>query len=319
MGTQLTGLYACRHGLECEFISPQFAVNKLETYLRLVDRVKASLILAFYNDIELLRVVLAALNTERHIEFEVVIADDGSSQEVVAQVKALLDSYNFPVKYIWQPDQGFGKAIILNKAVVAASGETLIFVDADCVPQASFVSDHLRYAAPGVCLVGRRVNVFRDALYELNCRAAHRIVSNNLLTLFWWSVKRRVTHLERGVRLPEFMVACLSKKHWGIVGCNFSVAKTDLLAVNGFDERHNFPWGAEDSDLQRRLQLNGVALKSLVQQACLIHFDGSFFGRKDQQNEYDLERLRAYQLVASENQSWTAHGIVKSSCRIASS
>lgn len=272
---------------------------------------KASLILAFYNDIELLRVVLAALNAEHHIEFEVVIADDGSSQEVVAQVQALLDKYRFPVKHIWQPDQGFGKAIVLNKAVVAAGGETLIFVDADCVPQASFVSDHLRHAATGVCLVGRRVNVFRDALYELDCRAAHRIVSNNLPKLLWWSVNRRVTHLERGLRLPESVVGWLSKKHWGIVGCNFSVAKTDLIAINGFDERHNFPWGAEDSDLQRRLHLSGIKLKSLVQRACLIHFDGSFFNRKGGQSEYDLERLRAYQAVASENNRWTPYGIVR--------
>lgn len=278
----------------------------------MVKQLKATIILAFYNDIELLRVVLNALSCEREINFEVIIADDGSRQAVVDQVRSLVGDYAFPIVHVWQPDEGFGKAVILNRAVVAAKGDTLVFVDADCVPQGSFISDHLAIAGSGVCCVGRRVNVFRESLYALDCREAHRIISRNLFKLLWWSTKRKVTHLERGLRMPRFISSLFPKKHWGIVGCNFSVAKTDLLAINGFDERHNFPWGSEDSDLQRRLQLNGVVLKSLVQQACLLHFDASFFKRTESQSESDLERLRAFQAVSSENRSWTPYGIVKS-------
>lgn len=269
------------------------------------------MILAFYNDIELLRVALAALSAEQNFEFEVIIADDGSRQEVVAQVQALLDDYEFPIKHVWQPDEGFGKTIVLNKAVVAASGEILIFVDADCVPQASFVSDHLRYAARGVCLVGRRVNVFRDALYELDCRLPQHIISRNLLKLLCWSIKRRVNHLERGIRLPKLFSILLPKKHWGIVGCNFSLAKLDLLAINGFDERCRVQWGAEDSDLERRLLLNGVVLKSLSQLACQIHFDASFDKRENSHYGDSVERKRISESAIQENRPWTPYGIVR--------
>jgi GT2 family glycosyltransferase len=53
-----------------------------------------------------------------------------------------------------------------------------------------------------------------------------------------------------------------SKSNSSIVGCNFSLYRDDLLAINGFDEAYHSPGIGEDSDLELRLRNNGVRMKS---------------------------------------------------------
>ena len=38
------------------------------------------------------------------------------------------------VRHVWQPQEGFRKARLLNRAVLASSGDYLVFLDGDCVP-----------------------------------------------------------------------------------------------------------------------------------------------------------------------------------------
>lgn len=275
---------------------------------------QASIILAFYNDVQLLRLALDALKLEADATFEVLIADDGSAPQAVEQIECLMDQYPFPIKHLWHPDDGFAKTVILNRAVLEARGNTLIFLDADCIPQQGFVTDHLRQARPGLCLVGRRINVFREAVDALDCRVPNQIVRNNLVKLLWWSIQGKANHVEHGIRLPAWLATALSGRPWGILGCNFSLTKADLLAVNGFDERHRVQWGAEDSDLQRRLSKHGIMRQSLVARACMIHFDASFFSRKQRASTPASDQVASpdhYAEAAREDQAWTPHGIVK--------
>lgn len=45
-------------------------------------------------------------------------------------------------------------------------------------------------------------------------------------------------------------------------GCNMAFWKTDLLTVNGYDERYQ-GWGREDSDIAVRLFNNGIKKRSI--------------------------------------------------------
>ena len=57
----------------------------------------------------------------------------------------------------------------------------------------------------------------------------------------------------------------------GMLGSNFSAAKKDLVAINGFDELYDGPGCGEDSDVQYRLSLIGVTGKSLRNLAIQYH------------------------------------------------
>ena len=56
------------------------------------------------------------------------------------------------------------------------------------------------------------------------------------------------------------------------MGCNFSVWKSDVLKVNGFDERFVYPGTGEDSDLENRLSRIGIFPISKKHLVTLFHF-----------------------------------------------
>ena len=83
---------------------------------------------------------------------EIVIADDGSRDDT----RQLIDSFRplLPIKHVWHEDKGFEKSRILNKALLAAESEYLIFTDQDCVPRKDFIATHEAYAEEGFFLSG---------------------------------------------------------------------------------------------------------------------------------------------------------------------
>ena len=79
-------------------------------------------------------------------------------------------------------------------------------------------------------------------------------------------------NVERGFYIKnKFLRRILNKKKRGMLGCNFSVHKRDLLAINGFDERYELPSIGEDSDVQYRLELLKVEVVSLGNIAVQYH------------------------------------------------
>lgn len=271
----------------------------------------ASVIIAFYNDINLLRLVLIALKNQYHGQFEVLIADDGSSTEVNSQVTEMLRGFPFSSKNLWQADKGFRKTIVMNRAVISATFDTLVFIDGDCVPQSNFVDDHIRLAKQGFCSVGRRVDCFRDASKHLDCSQPELIVRRNFFRLVFWSLTRKARNIEKGIRLPPNLLKKNSTQNWGLVGCNFSIQKSDLLSVNGFDERHAVQWGAEDTDVERRLQKAGLTFIDLRYQATMIHLDASYFKRRLTVAQPQKKDLSFYDQAAAEDRAWTPYGIIK--------
>ncbi len=271
----------------------------------------ASVVLAFYNDLPLLRSVLDALQNQYTGQFEVLIADDGSKPEVVSQLRDLLPKYSFESVHLWHPDDGFRKTVIMNRAVVEAKTNHLIFLDADCVPQRHFVDDHLYNLAPGICQAGRRIDVFHEGLQSLGNTQPAQLFSRHWLRFLVWSLQGKARNVEKGLRPPYALARRLpTGRAWSLVGCNFSVCKQDLLAVNGFDERADLHWGAEDSDIDRRLRKAGVRIANLRYRAAAIHFDSSYFKRGPKKTN-EAKGLNVFEQAQAENCIWTRYGIVK--------
>ena len=272
---------------------------------------KASVILAFYNDLPLLRAVLDALQSQYASQFEVLIADDGSRPEIVAELKAMLTTYSFESQHLWHPDAGFRKTVIMNQAVLAANTDHLIFMDADCIPQQHFVDDHLRQLKPGLCQAGRRIDTFYEGLDKLAKTAPAQLFGKHWMRFLIWAAQGKARNVEKGIRLPHALVKRLSQgRSWSLVGCNFSVCKQDFLAINGFDERADVQWGAEDSDIDRRLLKAGVRIVNLRYQATMIHFDSAYFKRGALKHSVS-PGAGVFAQAYTENRTWTHHGIIK--------
>jgi len=234
---------------------------------------KATVILAFYNRVDYLKLVLAGFDRQSFKEFEIIIADDGSSTEAVHEVEKLAAGFPYSITHLWHEDKGFRKNKILNQAIKAAKSDFLIFVDADCVPHPDFVSEHLKCFQMGNCLTGRRVNLSERITRMLTPQNIKEgFLEKNMLLLISDGIFGKSIDIEKGFYFKNsFLRKFFNKKKRGLLGCNFSIYKEDFFKINGFDERYEAPSIGEDSDVEYRLSLCGVKVESLNNIAVQYH------------------------------------------------
>lgn len=235
-----------------------------------------SVIIAAYNHFEWLRLVLEGLRNQTVTGFQIVIADDGSDDVTVRQIRDYIAAHPaMNIIHVWQEDDGWRKNLALNKAVSAATGEYLCFLDADCIPAPRWAADHLALATPGTIIAGRRAtlkpewNSGMESITTLSpdwfARWRSRFLRN--FTSF-----PPHCHPARVIRLPIINGKGLLQKRTGnLLGCNFGVFRSDLLDVNGFDERYTGPGLGEDIDLAWRMRFNGAKIYKVSHQALTIH------------------------------------------------
>ena len=269
-------------------------------------KMKASVIISFYQKIEYLKLVLAGFERQSEREFEIIIADDGSNSSISNQIEELSRVISYPVLHVWQEDKGFRKNKILNRAVASSNSDYIIFVDGDCVPHFRFVEEHFKSSERKICFTGRRVNLsqkFTDKLKEGNVKKGY--LEKNLHLMIFDGLFGKSNYVEKGFYVKNnFLRKIFNRKKRGLLGCNFSLFKEDLLSINGFDERYEAPSIGEDSDIQFRLELNGVKIKSLNNIAVQYHLYHKLQPRLK-------KNLDLFNNIKSEKTAFTKFGIKK--------
>lgn len=269
---------------------------------------KASVIIAIYNKFEYLELVLAGFARQTETDFEIILADDGSTEATVSQIEKLTPELPFRVVHLWQEDKGFRKNRLLNRAILAAESEYIIFVDGDCIPHPEFVKEHLAYAKQGVSLTGRRVNLSGKYTSTLTpSKIKSGFIEKKMYLLITDGILGKSFDVEKGFYFKSVLLReKFNNKKRGLLGCNFSAFKSDLVSVNGFDERYEAPSIGEDSDIQYRFELNGMEIKSLNNIAVQYHLYHKLQPRP--QVNKDL-----FEQVKQENTPYTPFGINKKS------
>jgi glycosyltransferase involved in cell wall biosynthesis len=234
---------------------------------------KASIIIAFYNRIDFLKLVIAGLENQTEKEFEIIIADDGSGQVIVDQIKNLMGNFNGEIKHVWHRKIGFRKNKILNEAIRVSNSNYLIFIDGDCIPHNEFIKEHLFNSAKKIALTGRRVNLSEKVTSLLTPeKIRNQFFNNNFLHLIYDGIFGNSSYVEKGLYVKNvFLRKLMNNKKRGLIGCNFSLYKQDMLDINGFDERYQTPSIGEDTDVEYRLELNGVKIKLVNNIAVQYH------------------------------------------------
>jgi glycosyltransferase involved in cell wall biosynthesis len=116
-----------------------------------------SVIVTTYNREDALEAVLRSLAGQTDGDFEVIVADDGSGPPTAALLKRWRGKVGRRLDHVWQEDRGFRAAEIRNRAILAARGSYVVFLDGDCLVQPDFIATHRRLAEPGVFVTGNRV------------------------------------------------------------------------------------------------------------------------------------------------------------------
>ncbi|MBC7691865.1 MAG: glycosyltransferase [Methylotenera sp.] len=236
-------------------------------------KTRASLFLATYEMPKHLELVFEALLRQSHQEFEVLVCDDGSGEETRQIIQKYAATAPFPIKHFRQEHQGFRKCRILNEALRQAQGETLVFLDGDCVPHRHYLLDHVRQQETGLYLAGRRVELGEGVSQKLTPEKIRSgyfdFPTPSLLRSSFWG---DTENIQRAFRIsnPWLRRKLGMARIDDLKGCNYSVSKADLVAINGFDEDYE-GYGREDTDIELRLQNLGLRIKSLKGLALQFH------------------------------------------------
>lgn len=233
---------------------------------------EASVIVSAYNQPRELEAVLSGYCRQSHGAFEVVVADDGSGPEIKALVDRFASGAPFPLRHVYQPDEGFRKSRVLNAAVRESRSVYLIFADEDCVPHRHFVRAHWEHRSPRTVLCGRRVLLSR----ELSKAVTTQQVAAGQLERFSPSkvmdaLLGRGSHWDEAIPVTvPFLHQLLFRREPGILGSNFSLGKSLFEEIDGFDEAF-VGYGGEETDLERRLRLAGARFRWVTHRAIQYH------------------------------------------------
>ena len=216
-----------------------------------------SLIITTYNRPDALKIVLNSVTNQQMLPTEVLIADDGSDDSTAVLLQKL--QLPFPTKHIWQEDQGFRAASARNRAVAAATGDYLVFIDGDCLLRPNFIQQHHQLAAQNWFVAGHRLLL--SASYTQQLLAFPITPPISLLQAIQARMRGNLNRLLPLLTLPDSQWRLHRPQRWQAARtCNLGMWRDDFVRVNGFDERFN-GWGYEDSDLAVRLIRAGVGCK----------------------------------------------------------
>jgi glycosyltransferase involved in cell wall biosynthesis len=231
-----------------------------------------SVILSTYESPDWLTKVIWGYAAQTYQQFELVIADDGSSEGTAQRIEELRRATQLSLHHVWQAKQGFGKCRILNRAIRAAAADYLVFSDGDCIPRADFLEQHVRMASPGRVLSGGMLRLPRDLSERIN---VDDIFSGRFTSLRWLAHVGGMRTRKLLMLVPHGHIATLFDKltttRATFNGHNTSVWKKDMLRVNGFDERLGY--GGLDREVGERLVNAGVRPMQIRHRAICVHLD----------------------------------------------
>lgn len=267
------------------------------------DTFSVGIILSTYNQPAWLEKVLWGLMVQTHPANEIIIADDGSDQRTEEIIRRY--SNCLPLRHVWQEDKGFRKTEILNKAVLEATSEYLIFMDQDGIPRHDFISQHYRHARRGHFVSGGAVMIPKALSQSLT---KEDIFSGNAFRIPWlrqhgmpWNWK--MSKLWQNPFVCRVMnLLTPTNASWN--GNNASTWREYIVNANGFDTRMRY--GAEDREFGQRLENAGITGIQLRYGTPLMHL----YHERPYRNEKDLAFNKAiWRETRQKKLTQTAHGL----------
>lgn len=215
----------------------------------------ADLIITTYNRPDALEAVLVSIIYQHTLPSQVIVADDGSRSDT----KELIDRYQkiFPIPLVhsWQDDAGFRAAESRNRALSLVSSEYVIMIDGDLILDRFFIYDHLSYAKRGCFLQGGRILMTEERTKAILANPSAKNTFHIFSSGLEHRMEKRLTAF-RSIFLGNIFFRELNNKS-KIRSCNMSFFFSDIVAVNGFNNKF-VGWGREDSEFVERLINNGI-------------------------------------------------------------
>jgi len=245
---------------------------------------KLSIVIPTYNRSRWLMRALEAFRTEAlpAEQFEVIIADDGSSDGTEALVASFEAGYR--IKYCFQEDKGFRAAAARNLGAKSAEGEVLAFFDAGEIPGPSFAASHLsaHTSVPGV----------RRAMTGLICGWSTGVTQHTEgmpAEQLYRSIPKETDPRYQSFARVGFDLGKLALPPLLWWGGNVSVRTEDFWESGGYDESFG-EYGVEDVELAYRLWDRGIGF-GFCKDGWVIDLIETRSGANDESLALNIEKI----------------------------
>lgn len=266
-----------------------------------------SVIITTYNSPEWLEKVLWGYQYQTFRDFELIIADDGSGSATLELIKAMKEKVFYPIVHVWHEDKGFRKCAILNKAILASHSDYLVFSDGDCIPRSDFLEVHAKRRKPGRFLSGGYSKMPMNISKLISNDDIQKQTCFDLSWLLQHGLKRSFKNNKLSAHgAKEWMLNTFTPSTATWNGHNSSGWKSDIISVNGYDERMKY--GGLDRELGERLMNKGIRGIQIRYSAICLHLDHSrgYVNEPDLKNNFAIRKLTKQKRL-----TWTNYGIKK--------
>jgi len=198
-------------------------------------RTTVSVVIPTFNRKDDLKETLQSLSNQTSRDFEVIVADDGSTDGTEQMIKQLKVPY--PIKHCWH--ENAGRSAARNMGIKNTEGRIILFIDDHIIVDRKLVEEHIKY---------------------------HNRVKNTRIC----TIRGRVEYISRSYEAPKETKVIPDSKIKRPFGeqnpliifytNNISVTKEALDHVGGFDEDFK-EYGFQDSELGYRLRKAGYRFK----------------------------------------------------------
>lgn len=219
---------------------------------------KVSLIISTYNWSEALNLCLKSVLNQSVLPDEIIISDDGSTDETKLLIEKYQTISTVPIVHVWHADLGFRLSEIRNRSIKIAKHDYIIQIDGDIILHREYIKNQKEFAKEGVFLTGSRVLLLE--------KSTKKSISQG--DIFFNCFSKNIKNRINAIYLPFINYFTYPKSEpidkliFKVRGCNMSFWKKDLIEVNGYDESFT-SWGREDSEIAYRLIKKGVRLKKI--------------------------------------------------------
>ncbi|WP_254511225.1 glycosyltransferase [Anatilimnocola floriformis] len=238
----------------------------MRTSTPIAAKPELSIIVTTFQRPQHLQRVLTSIAAQRGhgVSFEVVVADDGSTDHTPDVVREFAQTADFPVHFTTAPHHGFRAAANRNRGAAASSASYLLFLDGDCLIPPDHLVKHLAARRAGIANTSYCVHLDQPSSESLGVA---EVAAGKFTQLGTWRNRFKLWKDAQKSRLHFFLNHPNKPR---LTSGNFALARTDFERINGFDESF-VGWGCEDDDLGMRLRAAGIRVASILHQTHTYH------------------------------------------------
>jgi glycosyltransferase involved in cell wall biosynthesis len=232
---------------------------------------KISVIVTVYNRLEYLKNIIKSLKSQNKMPYELIIADDGSSENIFEYIENEFEECLFRIKHVYQRDIGFRLARSRNNGARESEGDYLVFLDQDCIIPKDFLEIVEGHARKGTFIPYKVIWSSEKEKHNIQKIIDTELDYNKIISQISIEKLKKLKKIYRQNLIKNFKYYLkLKDRGTNIIGAAFSMYKEDYVLVNGFNEEY-INWGKEDDDISWRLYNAGVKSRPILLPKPIIH------------------------------------------------